>query len=82
MHEKFGSKNVVVAGVTSADAAAAGAFRVKHSASYPVLANAKPDFQSYAIKTIPAIRLIDPQGNIVAGDLDAAGEVLAAQLGS
>ena len=82
MQEKFADKDVVVAGVTAADAEAVGAFRLKHMADYPVLASAKSDLESFGIVKIPAVRLIDPQGNIVASDLAAAAEVLAAQLDS
>ena len=81
MQESFGARGLVVVGVTNANRGRAETFTHQYRVSYPVLAEAREVFSAFGVVWIPAHYLIDPEGQVVASDLNQAEEVLRRELG-
>ncbi len=74
LHRKFaerelGQQQLVVVGVTLESRLEARAFVKQHELAYPVLADARVQFELYGVETVPDTFLVDPDGAIVARGL-------------
>jgi hypothetical protein len=76
MQEEFGGPEFAVVGVTAADADEAREFLVEASGNYPALSEAQATLTAWGIDMIwgNVVYLVDPDGRIVADELDDARE--------
>jgi peroxiredoxin len=70
MQEEHGGDDFTVVGVMREDEADARRFASDLGATYPILAEASDVFGEWGVRWIPQAYLIDPQGRVVARDLD------------
>ncbi len=68
MQSRYGSRGLLVVGVTKAAAEDALEFARETGVTYPVLPGAEEVFDNYGVIWTPATKLIDPQGLVVVDD--------------
>lgn len=83
MQDEFEAEGLLVVGVTEAGETRAAAFSRELDLNYPLLAEDAADLESFGVDVIwgTVVFLIDPDGTIVADDLDASEEILRRELG-
>jgi peroxiredoxin len=72
---------VTLIGVTEASVVQADEYRVRQGLAFPILADAAATHDTWGVELIwgNVVRLVDPQGQVVAESLDEAARVLAAR---
>ena len=70
VQEEFGGEDFTVVGVMRGQADAGRAFIDELGATYPILTDAGDSFDTWGVTSIPQAYLIDPEGSVVADDLD------------
>lgn len=81
MQKEFGGERFSVVGLMQGPEPKATRFAKDMQLNYPVLAGNR-DFDAYGVRFLPVTYLVDPEGTIVADDLDDAEEILRTALGS
>ncbi len=66
--------------MAGAPAARVRPFANELGVSYPLLVGSWADFESYGVRSVPAVYLVDPSGEVVETGLDDCLEELAARL--
>jgi peroxiredoxin len=80
MQAEHGGDDFTVLGVTRGNVSEARAFASELGATYPILADAPDVFGEWGVRWIPQAYLIDPQGRVVARDLERIEELLRENL--
>ena len=80
MQEEFGGEEFGVVGVMKGDSIAAQKFATELGATYPILTGADATFDAWGVTWLPQAYLIDPEGNVVADDLEAIDALLGEKL--
>ncbi len=76
VQKEYGSRGVVVVGVTNAEASAAQGFIDDLGVTYPVLSESQEVCDAYGVWFVPKTYLVGPDGKIVAEGLDSATSAL------
>lgn len=79
MQKDFGGKDFSVVGLMQGPPPKASRFAQDQGINYPVLASNR-DFDAYDVMFLPVTYLVDPNGQIVADDLDEAEAILKERL--
>jgi peroxiredoxin len=77
---EYGGEDFTVVGVTRGSADAGRRFIDELGATYPIVTHAGETFDAWGVTWIPQAYLVDPDGNVVADDLDAIDALLAEKL--
>ncbi len=80
MQEEFGSDNFSVVGVMQGDEAEARQFIEDLGATYPILTGASETFDKWGVTMIPQAYLVNPDGVVVANNVDDVSALLSAAL--
>jgi peroxiredoxin len=79
MQETYGGEDFSVIGLMEGSSDTASAFAQAQGVNYPILSES-PDFDAYDIFFVPVTYLVDPNGQIIADDLEDAEVILAQQV--
>jgi len=80
LQEEFGGDDFSVVALMQGDVFEARNFAQRHETNYPIKTSSGEDFSTYGVWFVPVTYLVDPNGQIVADDLDEAHEMLRAKL--
>lgn len=82
MRDDYEGKGLSVVGVTGIDPESARTFRIETGASYAILCEADASFADFGVRTLPAVYLIDPEGQVryQGSGVAGANSILAAEL--
>ena len=80
MQAKFGSDKFSVIGVMQGDESDARQFIAELGATYPILTDASEAFDRWGVTMIPQAYLIDPDGKVVADDVESISALLKTAL--
>jgi hypothetical protein len=80
VQKEFSSEKFIVVGLMEGDSDQAAKFISELKASYPILTEADDSFSNWGVTLLPQSYLINPEGVVVADDLDSISEILRTSL--
>lgn len=81
MQAKYAERGLVVVGITRDTPERTAWFADYLDASYPLLARAETTFEDFGVRWVPELYLVDPEGRVVADELQEIEARVARELG-